>query len=78
MKVIGVRFRVAGKIYFFNPLQFPIKSGDHVIVETARGVEYGTVVGGIREIKDEEVSQPLNRYFVLLQMKTMKKRRLTA
>ncbi|MBQ7065454.1 MAG: stage 0 sporulation family protein [Lachnospiraceae bacterium] len=59
MKVIGVRFRVAGKIYFFNPLQFPIKSGDHVIVETARGVEYGTVVGGIREIKDEEVSQPL-------------------
>lgn len=59
MKVIGVRFRVAGKIYFFNPLQFPIKNGDHVIVETARGVEYGTVVGGIREIKDEDINQPL-------------------
>ncbi len=59
MKVIGVRFRVAGKIYFFDPLQFPIKSGDHVIVETARGVEYGTVVGGIREIKDEDINQPL-------------------
>ncbi|MBD5545715.1 MAG: stage 0 sporulation family protein [Lachnospiraceae bacterium] len=59
MKVIGVRFRVAGKIYFFNPLQFPIKSGDHVIVETARGVEYGTVVGAVREIKDEDINQPL-------------------
>lgn len=59
MKVIGVRFRVAGKIYFFDPLQFPIKSGDHVIVETARGVEYGTVVGDIREIKDEDINQPL-------------------
>lgn len=59
MKVIGVRFRVAGKIYFFDPLQFPIKSGDHVIVETARGVEYGTVVGDIREIKNEDISQPL-------------------
>lgn len=59
MKVIGVRFRVAGKIYFFDPLQFPIKSGDHVIVETARGVEYGTVVGGIREIKNEDINQPL-------------------
>lgn len=59
MKVIGVRFRVAGKIYFFDPLQFPIKSGDHVIVETARGVEYGTVVGDIREIKNEDINQPL-------------------
>ncbi|MBD5466084.1 MAG: stage 0 sporulation family protein [Lachnospiraceae bacterium] len=59
MKVIGVRFRVAGKIYFFDPLQFPIKSGDHVIVETARGVEYGTVVGDMREIKDEDINQPL-------------------
>lgn len=59
MKVIGVRFRVAGKIYFFDPLQLPIKSGDHVIVETARGVEYGTVVGDIREIKDEDINQPL-------------------
>lgn len=59
MKVIGVRFRVAGKIYFFDPLQLPIKSGDHVIVETARGVEYGTVVGDIREIKNEDINQPL-------------------
>ena len=37
-KVIGVRFRTAGKIYYFDPVKFRIKKGDHVIVETARGV----------------------------------------
>ena len=58
-KVVGVRFRVAGKIYFFDPLKYPIKKGDHVIVETARGVEYGTVVSDIKEVKDETISQPL-------------------
>ena len=58
-KVVGVRFRVAGKIYFFDPLKYPIKKGDHVIVETARGVEYGTVVSGVKEVKDESISQPL-------------------
>ena len=42
-KVIGVRFRTAGKIYYFSPGKFEIKQGDHVIVETARGVEYGKV-----------------------------------
>lgn len=59
IKVVGVRFRTAGKIYYFDPQKLPIKKGDHVIVETARGVEYGTVVGGIREIPDDEVMQPL-------------------
>ncbi|MBR1691507.1 MAG: stage 0 sporulation family protein [Lachnospiraceae bacterium] len=58
-KVVGVRFRVAGKIYFFNPLKYHIKRGDHVIVETARGVEYGTVVSGVREVPDEKITQPL-------------------
>lgn len=58
-KVVGVRFRVAGKVYFFDPQKLPIKKGDHVIVETARGVEYGTVVSGIREVKDERINQPL-------------------
>ena len=43
-KVIGVRFRTAGKIYFFAPGKFEIKQGSHVIVETARGIEYGRVV----------------------------------
>lgn len=59
IKVIGVRFRTAGKIYYFDPLNFPIKRGDHVIVETARGVEYGTVVGDPREVEDSKVIQPL-------------------
>lgn len=58
-KVIGVRFRTAGKIYFFAPGKFDIKRGDHVIVETTRGVEYGRVVSGPKEVKDEEVVQPL-------------------
>ena len=58
-KVIGVRFRTAGKIYFFSPGKYEIKKGDHVIVETARGVEYGTVVGDPREIDDSEVIKPL-------------------
>lgn len=58
-KVIGVRFRTAGKIYFFDPLQFEIKRGDHVIVETARGIEFGTVMSGVMEVEDEKVVQPL-------------------
>ncbi len=59
MKVIGVRFRTAGKIYYFDPLHFQVKRGDHVIVETARGVEYGTVVGDIRDVEESKVVQPL-------------------
>ena len=58
-KVIGVRFRTAGKIYFFAPGKFDIKQGDNVIVETARGVEFGRVVSGPKDVKDEEVVQPL-------------------
>lgn len=59
IKVIGVRFRTAGKIYFFSPGKLEIKQGDHVIVETARGVEFGRVVSGPKEVKEEEVVQPL-------------------
>ena len=59
-KVIGVRFRQAGKIYFFAPGRYhDIEVGQHVIVETARGVEYGHVVLGIREVEDTKVIQPL-------------------
>ena len=58
-KVIGVRFRTAGKIYFFDPGKLNIKRNDHVIVETARGIEYGTVVGNPREVEDSKVIQPL-------------------
>jgi len=58
-KIVGVRFRNAGKVYYFDPKRLSIKKGDHVIVETARGVEYGSVVAGIQEVEDEKVIQPL-------------------
>lgn len=59
-KVIGVRFRQAGKIYFFAPGKYEeIEIGQNVIVETARGVEYGHVVLGMREVEDNKVIQPL-------------------
>ena len=58
-KVIGVRFRTAGKIYYFGPKDIEFKRGEHVIVETARGVEYGTVVQPNMEVPDEKVNQPL-------------------
>lgn len=59
IKVIGVRFRQAGKIYNFSPADFQVKVGDYVIVETARGIEYGSVVQGIREVADDKVIMPL-------------------
>lgn len=59
VNVIGVRFRKAGKVYFFDPAGLDIEQGDKVIVETARGVEYGFVVIGAREIEEEKIIQPL-------------------
>lgn len=59
IKVVGVRFRRAGKIYYFDPKSMEMECGDHVIVETARGVEYGTVVIEPRKVTDDEVVQPL-------------------
>ena len=58
-KIIGVRFRTAGKVYYFDPKNMEIKRGQHVIVETARGTEYGHVVVGTKEVAREEVVQPL-------------------
>ena len=59
IKIIGVRFRNVGKIYYFNPKELDVKTGDYVIVETARGVEYGHVVLGPKEVDEEKVIQPL-------------------
>ncbi|MDA8354185.1 MAG: stage 0 sporulation family protein [Firmicutes bacterium] len=59
VSVVGVRFRQAGKIYYFDPGSLPIKKDDAVIVETVRGVEFGTVVTGIRHVTEEEVVLPL-------------------
>lgn len=58
-RVIGVRFRPAGKIYFFAPGKYEINTGDKVIVETARGVEFGSVVTGPKEVEDDKITQPL-------------------
>lgn len=52
-KTVGVRFRTAGKIYNFDPKDLDLKVGDHVIVETIRGVEYGEVVVGIEDLKED-------------------------
>lgn len=59
VKVIGVRFKNTGKMYYFNPNGFEIKNGMNVIVETARGVEFGEAVSDIKEIEDEEAVLPL-------------------
>lgn len=59
IEVIGVRFRPNGKIYFFAPNGMELKVGDAVIVETARGVEYGKVVLGKREIEEGNITTTL-------------------
>ncbi len=59
IKVVGIRFRNAGKIYYFDPKDFEMEVGSHAIVETARGVEYGTVLLAPREVADESVVSPL-------------------
>lgn len=59
VNVIGVRFRKAGKVYYFDPAGYDVKVGDNVIVETARGVEYGAVVLGPREVAEDKIIQPL-------------------
>ena len=58
-RVIGVRFRPAGKIYFFAPGKYEVNTGDKVIVETARGVEFGSVVTGPKDVEDDKITQPL-------------------
>ena len=59
--VVGVRFKSVGKIYYFDPSGLEIKKGDNVIVETARGIEFGNVVLGKKEVKDEEIVSPLKK-----------------
>ncbi|HOV26889.1 MAG TPA: stage 0 sporulation family protein [Sedimentibacter sp.] len=61
IKVVGVRFKKAGKIYYFDPEKKWINNGDHVIVETIRGIEYGQVVVGPKMVKEENIVQPLKK-----------------
>ena len=57
--VVGVRFKKAGKVYYFNPGGLDLAVGDKVIVETSRGVEYGEVVTGPKDVKEEDIITPL-------------------
>ena len=66
--VVGVRFKKAGKVYYFDPNQFDISENEFVIVETVRGIEYGKVVITKKQVDENDVVLPLKRLFVL-QMK---------
>lgn len=57
--IVGVRFKKAGKIYYFLPDTFSLAAGDGVIVETARGLEFGTVVIGPKDVKEDTLATPL-------------------
>ena len=59
VQVVGVKFKEAGKVYHFGPGNIQVQQGDHVIVETARGLEFGTVSSEIREISEEDLVSPL-------------------
>jgi len=59
VRVVGVRFKKAGKVYYFDPAEYPIAAGQKVVVETARGVEYGEVAVGPKDVPDDQVVQPL-------------------
>ena len=58
-KVVGIRFKAGGKVYFFDPKDFDIKKGDHVIVDTARGLECGLCVQGVHEESPDKIIRPL-------------------
>ena len=58
-EVVGIKFKHSGKVYFFNPVKMALKKGDGVIVETARGVEYGKVLTPPGEVSDDKIVQPL-------------------
>ena len=59
--VVGVRFKQAGKVYYFDPGDLELASGQNVIVETVRGIEFGQVMVGPKELPEQEITQPLKR-----------------
>ena len=77
IKVIGVRFKKAGKIYYFDPAGLDIEKGNFVVVETARGIEFGECVIGLKEINENDVIAPLKSvlriklYFISQQMEEL-------
>ena len=77
VKVVGVRFRNAGKIYYFGPGKLDIHAGMHVIVEAARGVEMGTVMTEPKGVSEEEVIQPLKPVIRIARRRTRRRLRRT-
>ena len=73
IKVIGVRFKKAGKIYYFNPNELEINKEDYVIVETARGIEFGQCVIGIKEIDENDIIAPLKSVLRVANYEDIKK-----
>lgn len=61
INIIGIRFKKIGKIYYFDPCGMEVRPGDHVIVETARGVEYGEAIMGNTDVEDDTIVQPLKK-----------------
>lgn len=59
VNIIGVRFKPTGKVYYFDPSGFEVSRGEHVIVQTSGGLEYGEVVHGVKEVEDSVVTKPL-------------------
>lgn len=71
--VVGIRFKKAGKIYYFDPDDIDIKREDAVIVETARGIEFGRVVVGPKSVKEEEIAVPLKKVMRLADIEDISK-----
>ena len=68
VRVAGVRFKTAGKVYYFDPDILDVKAGDDVIVETARGMEYGTVTMDVQEVEDHEIVDPDSPFIVAVEL----------
>ncbi len=70
VEVIGVRFKKAGKIYYFDPCEIQMTTDDYVIVETVRGIEFGKVVIANKQVDEEDVVLPLKKSFGLQMKRT--------
>ncbi|NSL52868.1 PSP1 domain-containing protein [Calidifontibacillus erzurumensis] len=70
-EVVGVRFKKAGKIYYFDPGELQIQKGDHVIVETVRGIEYGKVVTNPKQVDEHDIVLPLKKVIRLADEKDL-------
>lgn len=72
-KVVGVKFKKAGKMYYFSPGDYDVKVDDNVIVETARGLEFGTVIMGCKQVPESEIVSPLKSIIRIADEKDKKK-----